>query len=321
MNKSRWMFGLGLLLLASGFFACQGEKQNVTEKKFPLATIPNTEVRELASSFTDQVYRIFVGLPLGYTTSEKTYPTLYVFDANGSFGMVTEIVRTIQITRELPQMLIVGIGYPVDSFEASWGLRTRDLCPTENDKFWANWDASMKFMLEDAPEKPEFIGSGGGPDFLQFIRKDLIPFVESSYRVDPKDRAIFGDSLGGLYSLYVLFHHPDTFSRYIVGSPSMWWDEEVTFTYESDYAAKNSDLKANVFIGVGALEEPPPAASFRMVTNVGKLEKILQERNYPSLKLATHIFPDETHVSVPPAILSRGAKVVFGTFVSATPKK
>jgi predicted alpha/beta superfamily hydrolase len=124
-----------------------------------------------------------------------------------------------------------------------------------------------------------------------------------------------GISYGGLFGLYVLFHHPDTFNRYVIGSPAIHHDNRVTLAYESKYAASHDDLPARVFMSVGALEElddPFIEPSFRFVSNMRELAKILQERGYPGLHLTTHVFEDETHVSVVPATFSRGLRVVFG---------
>jgi hypothetical protein len=144
-----------------------------------------------------------------------------------------------------------------------------------------------------------------------------MPLINSEYRTKPDDRALWGDSFGGLFGLFVLFHQPDAFNRYVIGSPSIWWDQAVAFTYESDYAANNSDLRAKVFMSVGELEEPegvPEAAAMAMVSNVYKMAELLQERNYPSLELTKHVFEGETHSSVLPMVLSRGLKVVFAGY-------
>ena len=66
---------------------------------------------------------------------------------------------------------------------------------------------------------------GGAGSFLRFIRQELMPFIQSSYPVRPEEKAIAGSSFGGLFALYTLFHHPDTFNCYIIGSPSIGWDE------------------------------------------------------------------------------------------------
>ena len=62
----------------------------------PQVTIPNTEARIVSSAYVDQEFKVFVGLPRGYADSDKTYPVLYVLDANGEFGIVTETVRLLR---------------------------------------------------------------------------------------------------------------------------------------------------------------------------------------------------------------------------------
>ena len=91
----------------------------------------------------------------------------------------------------------------------------------------------------------------------------------------------------------------------------MYCWNKVTFDYEARYAATHNDLPATVFLSVGALEailEPEFAA---MVANVQELTEVLMSRQYPGLKLISHIFEDETHYSVIPATMSRGLRAVF----------
>ncbi|HEX9386302.1 MAG TPA: hypothetical protein VF918_08280, partial [Anaerolineales bacterium] len=58
----------------------------------PLASIPATEVRTLQSSAVGQEYLISVALPFHYAERpERTYPVIYVLDANQFFGMVVEM--------------------------------------------------------------------------------------------------------------------------------------------------------------------------------------------------------------------------------------
>lgn len=251
--------------------------------QYPQVTIPDTEMRTLESSHIDQEYKIFVALPAGYSDSDQTYPTLYALDADLTFGMTAQIVRTLEYGQELPQLVVVGIGYPVYWMDTQ-PYRKRDYVPT-------GW-------LEDP-------GSGGAEDFLRFIREDLFSFVGLEYRVDPEDRCLVGDSLGGLFGLTVLLSRPDAFSRYIIGSPWIVQDDPEVFRCERDYAASHSDLAAKVFMGAGSLEPEP------VVANMCRLDEALQNRGYDSLRLKTHVFEGETHLSVVPYNLSRGLKVVY----------
>jgi predicted alpha/beta superfamily hydrolase len=252
---------------------------------------------------------MFVSLPETYTKTDKSYPVLYIVDANFAIGSATEIVRLgSQGEYELPEMIIVGIGYALKELNEVTALRYRDLTPTDigPDAYEANRRAEL--------EKPPYLGSGQAGKLLGFIREELMPVINAEYRTKPADSTLWGDSLGGLFGLYALFHHPESFQRYVIGSPSIWWDHEVTFQYEEDYAKSHTDLKARVFMMVGGEEEPehiPALAAFGMVRNVLRLDGLLKSRSYPSLELTTYIFEGETHSSVFTMGIARGLRAVY----------
>jgi len=54
---------------------------------------------------------------------------------------------------------------------------------------------------------------GGAKEFLEFIRQELIPFIDNNYPTLKGDSAVNGHSIGGLFGLYVLFNKPDTFNK------------------------------------------------------------------------------------------------------------
>lgn len=252
-------------------------------EQFPQVTIPDTEVRRLASSRTGYEYRLHIALPAGYADTEKTYPTLYVLDPHLTFGMSTELTRLLAFGNELPQLICIGIGFsgPERDIES---FQVRDYVPKAQ---------------VDNPR------SGGAENFLRFIREDLTPFLTAEYRVDPKDSCFSGYSLAGSFGLYTLFHQPDTFQRYITSSPWMDPDDLQVFSFETEYATTHSDLTAQVFIGAGSREPE------FVVANIQKLEKSLRNRNYPNLRLETHIFEDDSHLSVLPQSISRGLQTVY----------
>jgi len=149
----------------------------------------------------------------------------------------------------------------------------------------------------------EYDTSGAAENFFGFIRDELIPVIDSKYRTDPSDRTLSGASLSGLFSLYVLFEHPGIFNRYKISSPSLWWDDGVILEYEKKYSEEYSDLPANVFLSVGDVE--------RTVVSWKKLVKVLEDRNYNSLKLTTMIFDDAPHLTACILAGVRGIKTVF----------
>lgn len=268
-------------------------------------TLPNTEVRMLASSIVGDTYRVHVGLPAGYARTSKRYPAVYLTDGNALFPMAAAIVEGLGGGLEIPRLIVVGIGY--DSARArEWGrFRERDLLPTDA----AATDASLR-----QPFTKRGIRRGQAAAFLRFIREELKPFINTAYRSDPADSAFVGHSYGGLFGLYTLFHRPEIFSRYVISSPAVHHDDRVITRYENDFAADHDDLPARVFISVGGREEhddPLIDRAFHFESNVRLLAKRLEDRGYAGLGLTTHVFEGESHLSVLPGAISRGLREVF----------
>lgn len=252
--------------------------------------LPHTEIHTLHSTAVGDGFVISIALPFSYGATEQTYPVLFAPDADLGFAMATQIARLMQLRQELPDFVLVGIGYK--NFRSAMVKRDRDLTPTH--------------IPSEERCSTGIIKCGGAASFLQFIRTELMPFVESNYRVDIENNAYMGFSLGGLFGLYTLLHEPDTFKRYLIGSPSIWWQEGVTFSYEDAYAAEHTDLAARVFMSVGSLETEGMVEDMNMMT-----ERLLS-RAYPNLILERMVFEGETHSSVPAAAASRGMRVLFG---------
>ena len=109
--------------------------------------------------------------------------------------LATEIVRLLNWEGMLPEVIVVGIGYPTSDADIALDLRLRDMMPKA--------------------------GPGARPDAcLGFIREELIPHVEANYIADPGDRTIVGASAGGHFALYALFQASATFHRYCASSPA-----------------------------------------------------------------------------------------------------
>ncbi|MCP4610928.1 MAG: alpha/beta hydrolase, partial [Planctomycetes bacterium] len=209
-----------------------------------------------------------------------TYPVIYVLDGNAWFGMTTTITQMLAFGKELSEMIVVGIGYPTDEIKEILVLREIDLTPSK--------------VKTD---------SGGAEQFLEFLEKDVTPYVDITYRTKTSDRTLMGKSHGGLFALYALFHKPDLFKRYIVMSPTLWWDEGVIFEYEEAFAAQHAKLPVKLFLSVG---EKEPEVNYRMVSNLKKLQAKLESRQYNGLDVTMIIMEDETHFSVTPGAISKG---------------
>lgn len=300
--------------------------------------IPATEVRMFQSQIVDQTYKLFVAYPLDtdlLTRDDKSgqiqlkqehstqiYPVLYVLDPALYFGTVTEITRQLQGSGDIPPIFVVGIGYPPPLFDGALPLRMRDYFP--------HTDPDMRAVLNAYASPGNPIKTGGGEAFLEFVRKELTPFINSHYPVNPNDTAVAGHSGGGHIALYTLFHHPTLFQKYVIGSAALSWNKQEAFDWEHRYAENNSDLNARVFMGIGAGETDlrkilvlPPEKRFLVedyLRKIGDPNPValnmrffdkLKSRNFPSLRFTSEVFPGESHESIPPSLFSRGIRYIY----------
>lgn len=260
------------------------------------------------SSISGREYSISVALPHGYADSVKIYPVLYALDANGQFGTVVETARMLRYGEQIPQLVVVGIGYP-------YGGRQFDAEPHRIIDFFPvlehGWIEELRDgWLEPIPE----YDTGGAPEFLRFIAEELIPSIQAEYRVSPHDRAIYGHSGGGWFATYALFESPGLFQRAIVGSPSLWWGDNLMFELEEAYASSHSSLPARVFLSIGSDEPNIPFADVDcicMTRNFDRFVEILTARSYEGLEWQAHVFAGENHQSVIPANVSRGLRFIY----------
>lgn len=239
--------------------------------QYPESTIFHSEVRRFISAHTQQTYQIDVWLPPSYAESTKRYPTLYLLDGNLLFGAAASLAFPLIVYGELPEIIIVGIGYADLQSYDQWGeLRGR------------SFDTEAH-------------------QFLAFIASELFPMIDADYRTDPSDRALAGHSGGGFFGLFTLFHQPEAFQRYLIGSP---FDERVK-VFETEYAAQHTALPARVVVVVGSHEKDE-------VAGVAWMETTVRARAYTGLDLTTLVMDGESHVSVMGRWMIDGWKKMYG---------
>jgi predicted alpha/beta superfamily hydrolase len=277
-------------------------------------TLARSEVHELTSRHAEADYQLWVAVPTRNprTPPRDAYPVLYVTDADIWFNTAAEMTRLMHVLYGvLPPILVVGIAYGIEDPMLQGEIRNRDLTPTSPAAFA---EAGKQFAPPGwKPALPEGRRMGRAAEFLAFLDDEVKPFVAERYPVEGKG-TLFGCSLGGLFTLYALLSKPGSFDHYIAGSPAIWWDDAMLFGLEEQMAASTKDVAANLFMGVGSLEEGGGVAAqdpFKFITNVREMAARLESRHYPSLKVATQVFDNEGHTSVPPQVLTRGLRMAF----------
>jgi len=305
MENKIFIFGVCIiaLLQVRNSTVCQSFPSN---EEFPEIVLERTEVRTLHSDYVGQDFELFISLPRSYTTNDTSYPVIYILDSYRAFTIVRGLTDALSWPNPMiPEVILVGIGYGGKEQEAAlnWVVgRTRDLTPVKNDVR----EESYQNRLTRNGILHIDIETGGAPQFLDFISKELFPLIESNYRIDNNLKMLSGYSAGGLFGLYALFHDPDLFSKYFIGSPSITsFQDSITFKYELDYANSYTDLSADVFMSVGQLEEDN-AESMR------KIADLLYSRNYNKLNLKTMVFENENHYTCYSVAITRGLIELLG---------
>lgn len=294
---------LCVLLAGMALAACdQAAKANPAQTVSPVIEqagqgepylISDTQVWNVPDPVSGRNYQIYVALPASYEEQpQRTYPVLYVTDAHYAFPLIRQFARRMNLEGPVIQEhILVGLSYADgDTGPVS---RTRDYTP------------SVRANARQA--------EGGGPAYQAYLKSEVLPFIEQRFRADPKQRILLGHSFGGLLGAQIMFSEPELFSAYVLGSPSLWFDNKQMFDAEARFASNHTDLKANVFMYVGEGEHPAPTNSNRydMVADNRLFEQRLRSRQYPGLTLRAIVVDGEDHLTVAPIGFMRALEAVL----------
>jgi uncharacterized protein len=179
-----------IAVLAVGLLALMPSPGAAEDPALPLPI----RVETLASAKVGEPREFWVSLPDRYSTSDEKYPVLYMMDGEHNFNSgVIGGLRHAARCGEMPEFIIVGIKNT---------NRSKDIFPEE-------------------VTYPDGSKDGGRANqYLDFIREELIPHIDQSYRTEPY-RVLYGTSNTGFTAVYGLFRTPDLASAYIAASATL----------------------------------------------------------------------------------------------------
>jgi len=151
---------------------------------------------------------------------DQRYPILYILDGEDHF--LSAVGITEEMSGVIPPMIVIGID------NMGFNARERDMTPTVDSKI---------------------AHSGGGENFISFMEKELMPYVESKYPVAPY-RVYSGHSLAGLAVVNALFNHTQLFNAYIALDPSVWWDDQRWIKNQEPKLAQNGFKGKSLFVAI-----------------------------------------------------------------------
>ncbi|MFD2183336.1 alpha/beta hydrolase [Rhodoplanes azumiensis] len=292
----------------------------------PPAALPHTRVETMRSR-DGLEHRVYVARPHGKPPSPAGYPLILITDANAAFATVAEAVslrsRRTEVTGVVPAA-VVGLGYPIDE-PLDLVRRTFDYTPAPRGPL----------TMPPRPDGSGWPPVGGADRFLDFIEADVLPAIGRDVPLDPTRRTLFGHSFGGLFTLYALFTRPGLFRTCVAASPSIWFADRVILAHERDFvAALRPDADLRLLITMGGCEQEPTTVECdavdadtriawkqrnRMVDNAREMAARLAPLAGRGLTVDYVEFPDEDHVSVVPAAISRAVTLALGRPLRSNP--
>ncbi len=235
-------------------------------------------VEEFRSGVLKENRTLNIYLPPGYKESEETrYPVIYLLDGSADEDFI-HIVGIVQYNNfswvnRVPKSIVVGIAN-VD--------RRRD----------------FTFPTRIESDRHKLGVTGGSERFISFIENELQPYIEKRYKTNTS-KTLIGQSLGGLVAAEILFKKPQLFDKYIIISPSLWWDNGSLLEMDRlEILHANYARKTDVYVGVGKEGFAPSKIPRVMEEDAKKLAERLKLARNRNVTVHFDYLPQEDHATV-----------------------
>ncbi len=216
----------------------------------------------------DRYRKVWALLPHDYHATDKSYPVLYLQDAQNLFNEGSgfgnwEIDKKLSILAEYGRgdVIIIAIEHGSE-------------------------DRIKEYIFDN-----DNVANGSeGKKYIRFITDTLKPFVDENYRTkkDRDNTGIGGSSLGALISIYSGFLYPEVYSKLLIFSPSLWVEPNNNFPMMSFRVP----FKTKIYLYGGGQE------GSKMVKRIHVFEEYLkrwEKKNLFDFEFRTSINPEGTH--------------------------
>ena len=207
----------------------------------------STQTRVITSRANGSTYPLSVYLPPASAGSRANLPIVYALDGDWWFNQLVSIAESSHA-----RVIVVGIGNNVNR------------------------------AVDYVPPNTCTPGGGGQGAFLEFIRSELIPYVEGAIGGDPNRRALLGHSHGGSFVYYALFAEAPGarhFSAYLASDSSIGCMLATADGWEAAYAASFAELPVRLHMSHTTINTFDSAFAPR-IRNRGYARLIASEQTY-----------------------------------------
>lgn len=156
---------------------------------------------------------ITVYLPDNYYQCKKRYPVLYIQDGQNAFfddlaysGVSWGFYEYAKMNDLDIIMVAIPCNYELHKREDEYGP----------------WVINEKLCFKETGVEGEYIG-GEGKDYLEWLVKELKPYIDKRFRTIRKDTGIVGSSMGGVIASYAALAYPKVFKKSASLSTAYWF--------------------------------------------------------------------------------------------------
>lgn len=277
MERTLLLSRLLVYALYVGAPACSGTATNSMKTLTERAETPVSAIipATFFSRFVKDSIRLDISLPTSYAVDTmKNYHVVYLTDGHWRRSEHDTIHR-MSWNKELPEVIVVGIGYP-DGYDFD-KIRVRDLV-----------------MHPDR--------------LLTCIKEEVIPYVETRYRADRSKRTLWGSSYGGHFLMYTFTEHAKAgtlFANYICASAILNppFEHNDLLHKEKELWETTQELSVSLYLTVGGLEDQSFTSSY------GQIVSAIDAHAYTGLRFEHKVIPDKDHMTVWKPTLLQGLRM------------
>ena len=262
------------------------QQQHATEtsKPFVLGSIVESQSKVLGEKRVLNVY-----LPEGYDQGDTIkYPVVYLLDGSADEDFIHTVglfqFNTFSWIDRVPKSIVVGIA-TVD--------RRRD----------------FTFPSTIESEKKNYPTTGHSDKFISFLENELKPFINSRYKTN-LSAMLIGQSLGGLLATEVLLKKPELFNKYLIISPSIWWDNG-SLLNQPIQKIEQLDQRTDVYVAVGKEGLTPSEQPRVMEVDANLLVEKLKGSKNNNVEIIFDYLPDEDHATISHQAIFNGLRMLY----------
>ena len=254
-------------------------------KPFVLGVIDEIQSTELGEKRILNIYH-----PEGYNKADTTkYAVTYLLDGSADEDFIHVVglyqFNNFEWINRVPKSIVVGIA-SVD--------RRRD----------------FTYPTSIEADRKRYPTTGHSDKFIAFIEKELQPYIQKKYKAN-SSRTIIGQSLGGLLATEILFKKPGLFNKYIIISPSLWWDNGSLLKQASILSKNSFSQKTDIYIGVGKEGLTPGDPPRVMEVDANLLAESLKNSKSKNVNIYFDYLPQEDHATIAHQAIFNALRILY----------